>query len=241
MKNRLLIIAFAVFVIATPAMAELFSIGVISPKTVYDAVPVDSVASGTFTADAYTGLSPKVQIASISGSSSPAIGDSATLIWGIAPGSFSLTMAISDIMGDGTSTPYSAVGTGSLVLTDDDDDSITADLTGKWVRLGTQNFFDGVLSNVYFNVVDGDGTEDPYFNDDMGNAVSMDFSAIQPWAGGITELVTNSIWFSEGAFDVTGGGISITVVPVPIPVAVILGMLGLGSVGAVGLKLRKFA
>jgi len=230
MKTRLLIIALAIGLIATPAMAELFSIGVLNTKTVYTS---SDATSGTFTADAYKNLSPEVQITSLSGSAPPAIGDSATLIWGNDPGSFLLSMKISNITGTGIpADPYGAVGSGSFVLKDVDDDKITADFTGKWVRLATQNFFDGILSNVLFDSDDGT------FDGPGTNSVDMGFLVVQPWSGAITELVTNTNWFSAGDFNVTGGGISITVVPVP--AALILGVLSLGAMG-VGLKLRKLA
>lgn len=230
MKVKILFTVLAVCLISTPAMAELFSIGVISPKTVYNAT---DATTGTFTAEAYKNLSSQVQIASVSGSSSSVLGQSATLIWGNDLGSFSLEMAISSVMGDGISTPYSAVGIGSFTLTDIDGDTITADFTGKWVRLATQNFFDGILTNVLFS----DGGDKTFDGSGM-SSIDIGLLAGQPWSGGITELVTNTSWFDAGDFDETGGGVSLTVVPVP--AALILGVLSLGSMG-LGLKLRKLA
>jgi hypothetical protein len=149
-----------------------------------------------------------------------------------ATGNFSLSMKITDVTDNPT---YTASGVGSFTATDTGGDTITGDITGQWVR-DTADSFHGSLSNVQFTDNDPlDGNFDGHVN-----SISMSFATAAPWSGGFTDLVvSNAPWFdatwSERGY--LGGSVDATVTAVPVPSAILLGFLGLGSVG---LKLRKF-
>jgi hypothetical protein len=224
-KTRLIICTFVMCMIATPTMADLFDITVINPNTVYTS------GTSTFTAAADTSISGS-QAGIVVGQTAPAAGTSAVFDWGIFGGSdlgsFLLTMTLSNI--DNILLTADAVG--SLTFIDIDGDSITADVTGSWVRSGSQNSFDGLLGNVLYTP---DTAGETTFDGGNGS-VPMNFSAPLPWNGSNTQITATAQWFGDGSFDVTGG--SIDAVIVPVPAAVLLGVLGFG---VAGLRLRKYA
>jgi hypothetical protein len=147
-------------------------------------------------------------------------------------GGFSLTMAIDNI----DNTAETATGTGSFTLTDIDGDTITGDMSGNWAVIGGYTTFTGDLTNVQWN------TDDGTFNGDTGlgsddDFVELDAITLPPWDYESVELrIDHAGWMLWTAWPKGKFG-SIEAV-VPTPAAVILGILGLG---AVGIKLRKYA
>lgn len=147
----------------------------------------------------------------------------------IAGADLSISMAITNI-GD-----TSADGSGSFIFTDIDGDTITGNLAGTWGRTATSNDFEGTLSNVIFT-----DNDDPDGNFDATyTAASMSFSQPSPWIESLNILSETDVWFNDGIdYTTSNSNAEGSVVAVPVPAAVILGILGLG---AVGIKLRKYA
>ena len=149
-------------------------------------------------------------------------------------GDFALSMNVQNI----NNTAETATGTGAFTLTDIDGDTITGDISGDWALIGGWTTFTGDLTNVQWN------TDDGFFNGDSGSddfAVPLDLLTSPPWAGQLVELtVGHQAWMFIGSWEgtvspVKPGHLSAVV---PTPAAVLLGILGLG---AVGVKLRKYA
>jgi len=226
MKIRLLIIALAICVITTPAMAGLFGFHYGELDSSYN--------TGVFTTSADT-LTPSLTSGSVSSHLNYDVANFINSLWGTAAGNdllgnadFSLNMTITNI----TATKADGIN-GSFTITDIDGDTITGNLAGVWTNAGVSNNFDGTLSNVNWNNNSGDNSFD-------GHIGAVDMSLIttspQPWFGTVIELSSTATWFSEGNYSTKYGSVDATVVPVP--AAVILGILGLG---VVGIKLRKYA
>ncbi len=213
MKLRLLIIALAICMLTTPAMADLFGFTVSNLSTTYDNTTnqFTSEVWANTTADLYRNISP-VSTAEFSG---PWTGSE----------DFSLQMTLTNI------TALTAVATGSFSFFDTDGDLVSGNISGTWANISGFPFFSGTLSNVLYTSV-----VNTTFDGHSGSA-SMVFNAPQPWSGAIFQLTSQGSWFSLGPHeDVKGGSIDASVVPVP--AAFILGILGLSIAG---IKLRKYA
>jgi len=223
-KIFLLVICFvALCLSAAPASADLFDFSVSQLNTVFDGL------------SAFSASKTSLSIGSVTGKAPPAVGNQAYFMWPFGDsGDFSLSMVISNIVS--TSGSETADGTGSFIFADASSvaDTITGTITGTWERDGSSNTFHGVLGNVLFTDY---GTADGAFDGGatLAGSVPMGFSA-PPWTGSVVQLTAAANWFGGGEFDVTGG--SVDAIIVPVPAAVLLGVLGLG---AVGLKLRKYA
>lgn len=197
--------------IASPAMADLFSFTVDDPVATWDGTDTFAVSWGTTTELALErNVSPTGTVHLDS----------------LTDGDFMIEMTLSNI---GAST---ADGIGSFIITDTTGDTITGDITGTWGRVGSSNIFSGTLANVNWNDEQSDGL----FNADDGT-LSMAFTSLGPWYGTLIELTAIAPWFAGVPWSTPDGLVYGTVV-VPIPAAVILGVLGLG---VVGWKLRKYA
>jgi hypothetical protein len=215
MKIKLLVLAIAVCMIATPARADLFGFDLGNLTVSYDggtAVTTTGTA-GVTTGSLYRNIAPASTAQFLSGS------------WGIS-GSESLliSMTLSNL---GLST---ADATGTITFVDVDGTTLAADLAGSWSGASGLPIFVGKLTTV---------TSTPPTDtfDGHTGSVDMTFAQQQPWRGAIVQLVFTTNWFTPGTqFNVRGGSIDVGVVPVP--AAVILGVLGLG---VAGLKLRKFS
>jgi hypothetical protein len=228
MKTRLLVLGLAVCLVATPAMADLFTITYGPLETWFNS------GTNVFTSD---------EVADTVGTVSnlPVGGSGTVTTWG-ATADYTLSMLISNI-GSGGKT---ADGVGSLLLTDTDSDTISANLKRHWIPSASDSSsleFHGGLSNVLFTGVGGG--DNTAFNGDAGSSASMVFAPPMPWQGSVIHLILTGLNFSTSWGDGTpndgvggrkDGGLTANVTPVP--AAVLLGFLGLG---AAGLKLRKFA
>jgi len=152
---------------------------------------------------------------------------------GLGLGAFSLWMDLDNI------TANTATAIGGFTITDVDGDTIAGDFTGNWALIGDYPSFSGAMSNIQWTTGDG------FFNGNDGSddaSMPLDFASGPPWIGTIIELTTgHTAWFLNPWGDpllVTKIGGRIEGVVVPVPTAVLLGILGLG---AVGIKLRKYA
>jgi hypothetical protein len=151
---------------------------------------------------------------------------------GLGLGALSLWMDLANI------TANTATAIGGFTITDIDGDTIAGDLTGNWALIGDYPSFSGAMSDIQWT------TDDGFFNGNDGSddaSMPLDFASGPPWNGTIIELTTgHTSWFLNPWGDPlvakVGGGIQGVVVPVP--AAVLLGILGLG---AVSIKLRKYA
>ena len=148
-------------------------------------------------------------------------------------GDFSLTMDVDNV----DDTAHTATGTGTFTFTDIDGDTITGSMSGNWALIGGYTTFTGSLTNVQWTTTDG------FFNGDSG-AVALDLITSPPWEGQVVEFTieypNHPAWMLSTnpllAWPHAKPGSIYAVVPAP--AAVLLGILGLG---AVGIKLRKYA
>jgi hypothetical protein len=214
-KKLILVLCVSLFSGATPAMATMFDFHFGSLGSSYD-------GAGAFTAS----VQPTLTSGSVTRLASPTgVANFLAGQWA-AGGNFSVAMTLSNI------TASSADATGSFAITDTNGDVISGNLTGTWSSLGgTSNYFAGTLGPVSF----ADNSTDGNFDGHSGSA-SMSFLQPAPWRGTLIMLSTTTTWFADGAYTSRSGSADASVVPVP--GAVLLGILGLG---AVGVKLRKFA
>jgi hypothetical protein len=216
--KRLLFIAIVCAFMTAPAFADLYGFTVSSIRTTYDGSEFKALIGTLTTASLYR-------------SSVPPTGTTTFDTDWTGSEDFLLTMDITNV------TASSADGiNGLLSFKDTDGDELKADVSGTWTKAGSAGIFTGALSNMSYTSTDNT------FDGDLGS-VSMVFSGVPQaqWLGTIVQLTTNNAWFlnaqgNSNLFDAEGGCINATVVP--IPAAIVLGLLGLG---AVGLKLRKFA
>lgn len=119
-------------------------------------------------------------------------------------------------------------GSGTLVITDIDGDTITADIDGLWQSPGFGVvFFSGLMSNVYFN---DNGAADGTFNG-VNGSFDMDMPGNPPYLGAFSQLY---IRFGGGFFAsaFTGQTVSADGQIVPAPGALAL-------VGVAGLMARR--
>ena len=207
---------------STPASADLFHISATYLEMTFDGTRFDASLY-----DLYGELTLTRDVAPL---------DNVSLIhWipeDIGSGALSLWMDLDNI------TANTATAIGGFTITDFDGDTLTGDITGNWAIIGHYPSFSGAMSNIQWT------TDDGFFNGNDGspdNSLSLDFASAPPWDGSIVELTTgHTTWFSyawEEPWRVKRGG-GLEGVVIPTPTAVLLGILGLG---AVGLKLRKYA
>lgn len=218
MKRKLLLaFCLSLFLSAAPVKADLFDFGFSSVDSSFDGTSAFSVSvNSLLTTGSLTRIQAPAGITTFAPPGWDTVGD------------FSLSMTITNILAS------TADGSGAFTITDTDatPDTITGSVAGTWTNAGAFNLFSGAITNVSFN---DNGTLDGEFDGHSGS-IPMSFTAPEPWQGVIMEISTTSTWFDEGAYDTNQGNVIASVVPVP--GAVLLGMLGLG---AVGIKLRKYA
>jgi hypothetical protein len=215
MKIKLLVLAIAICMIATPAKADLFGFHLGNLSATYD-------GSTSFTTTGLAGLT--------TGSLYRNVAPTGTAVfdlgqWGSGSENLLISMTLSNI----TAATADAVGT--ISFSDVDGTTIAANLSGSWINLAGQSLFSGALTTVTNTPVGAT------FDGHSGNSVSLVYANNpQPWRGALVQL-TSANWFTGPAFArATGGSIDVSVVPVP--AALLLGVLGLS---VAGLKLRKFA
>jgi hypothetical protein len=214
MKIKLLVLAIAVCMIATPVKADLFGFHLGNLSVNYDGAAglTTSSIAGATSGSLYRNIAPAATAQFLASS------------WGTGSESLLISMALSNI------TSSSADAVGNIQFVDVDGTTISAGLAGAWSGAAGFPIFTGKLTNV--TSVPLGATFDGH-----SGSVSMVHSAPQPWRGAIVQLVASTNWFTPGtALTSRGGSIDVSVVPVP--AAVLLGVLGLG---VAGLKLRKFA
>ena len=222
MKKKLIVVfCLSLFLGATPAMAQMFDFHFGSLNSSWDGTSAftTSVNATKTSGSLVRHLVPAATAQFLTDGLLPNIG------WTDQGGNFSLSMTITNL------TATSAIGAGSFAITDITGDVISGNLAGTWARVGASNDFQGAISNVLF----ADNNSDGNFDGHLGSA-SMSYSQAIPWRGSIIQLSTTGGWFTAGAYATEAGSVDASVVPVP--GAVLLGILGLG---AVGVKLRKFA
>jgi hypothetical protein len=213
MKIKLLVLAIAICMIATPARADLFGFHLGNLSVSYDGgtgftTTGNSATSGSL----YRNVAPASTAQFNAGS------------WGTGSESLLISMTLSNI----TATTADAVGT--IQFVDVDGTTIAADVAGTWNGAAGLPIFAGKLTTVTSLPVNAS------FDGHTGS-VNMQYVQAQPWRGALVQLVASTNWFTPGTtLRATGGSIDVSVVPVP--AAVLLGVLGLS---VAGLKLRKFA
>jgi hypothetical protein len=113
----------------------------------------------------------------------------------------------------------SADGAGTLVITDNDGDSITADLDGMFSNGGFGiYFFTGYLTNVFLSGTTFDGTD--------GGSFDTDLPGDAPYEGALVQLfIQGGGFFTQ---DFSGQSVQVSGVIVPAPAA--LGLAGVGLV-----------
>ena len=213
-KKLILVVCLSLFLGAAPAKAGMFDFHFGSLISSWDGTSAFSTnVSPTLTSGSVTRLQAPSGVANLLAGQ-----------WGLG-GNFGLSMTLSNV------TATSADAIGSFAVTDTNGDIISGNLAGAWSRIGPSNVFGGVLNNVSF----ANNSSDSTFNGHLGS-VSMTFPQAMPWHGSLIQLSSTGTWFSQGSYTTRSGSVDASVVPVP--GAVLLGILGLG---AVGVKLRKFA
>jgi len=128
----------------------------------------------------------------------------------------------------------STVGTGTLLVSDDDGDLLSADISGRWEESGLGLFFNGSMTNVMFTDTDGlDGT----FDGPDGGSFSYDEDG-GPFEGALVllQLSDGDVDFDDSFADVAAD-VSGQVVPTPGTLA--LAGIGLGLWGTSGRRRRR--
>ena len=207
-----------------PAFADFFDFSIDRLDTTFDGTTFTAWLNkpfGIVTLNRIEAPMETVQLAYDYGSHTSTLGD------------FSLWMDLYNI------TAATATASGEFTLTEIDGDTITGDITGNWELIGYYGHFSGDIMDIQWTSDDG------YFNGDSGSddaAVPLDLVTLPPWNGIVVDLANDHpLWFTYPWIDKWG---EIRIKPdtfyavVPAPAAVFLGILGLG---AVGIKLRKYA
>jgi hypothetical protein len=221
MKTRLLVLGLAVCMIATPAMADMFTFTYSALTTSYNST------TGVFTANE----TDNATVGTFNRLVPPPSGPAVIMPTWAGPEGFTITMDITNIGLGG----QSAKGiNGLLSMVDVDGDTVSGNVTGKWALVGGELRFDGIMSNVEYTPTGAGGN---VWNGDFGSMSMVVNGSIGPWPGVFVELTTNDLRFVPGGWsNVVGAGATATITPVP--AAVLLGLLGLS---AAGVKLRRFA
>lgn len=132
---------------------------------------------------------------------------------------FDLSMNVSGL------SAMSAMGSGTVTLTDLQGDTFTASIMGTWTNTGGSATFSGLLQNVMPTNSSTDGT----FDGNSGSGFSMSFPAPPPYEGAAVVLEFGN-WFTDvqgtaqsfsGATTLASGAI--------VPEPATLGLLGLGA------------
>jgi hypothetical protein len=212
----------ALFLTATPAMAAM-----VNPY----GFSVDN-ATAVFTLGNPDSMLMTLQ----SGSSASLVhlGNTALFNTPTGPWGFTLNMSITPLTGVSGVVDI-ASGAGTLTLTDNDGDYISASFSGGWTRWSpeTTASFGGTLSSVVFHDV---SPLDGKFNGKTGDAVVMSMLGT---IGDISANINPSAnWWFNSDLAMSPVQVKGDVVAVPVPAAVLLGFLGLS---AAGLGLRKLA
>ena len=215
----ILIICFAALCLSgAPAFADMFDFGVSRLDTTFDGTTFNAWLNKPYGVMTLNRIEAPIETVALEYA-----GGSATL------GDFSLWMDLDNI----TATTATAIG--EFTITDIDGDTITGDITGNWALIGGYTRFSGDMSDIQWTSDDG------FFNGDSGSddaAVPLDLVTFPPWDGHIIDLTINhEAWMLSSGWSGKIKQATIFAV-VPTPTAVLLGILGLG---AVGLKLRKYA
>jgi hypothetical protein len=106
----------------------------------------------------------------------------------IGAASFIATISVENLTAD------TATGSGEVTFTDVDGDTVTALVSGNWMRVGTSSNFIGLLTQAFVAV--GDGTFDGF----DGSSFLTTFAEPQPFEGNLLSL-TFQVWFTNGSGD----------------------------------------
>lgn len=121
------------------------------------------------------------------------------------------------------------LGSGSVVVTDADGDTITADLSGFWTATpnvqGLFLNFNGSLSNVFLN---DNGLGDGTFDGTAAGAWGMGLPGGPPYSGALVQLVFGAQDFFQTGFVDRATGVTGQIIPTPGAFA----LLGLGGLVA---------
>lgn len=181
-----------------------------------------SASSGTFSAVAVDNMN--LQTSGDASRLIPSEGNAvfeAGFVSGANPADFQITISV-NIVGLNQAT-----GTGSFTLTDADGDSMTGDISGDWVLVGSFLAFSGNLSNIFLN---DNGAADNTFNGTDGSSTnwSTAFPGAQPFEGALVNLVFGATNFFSSNFSDRSTGVTAQIVPAPGALA----LLGLGGMAA---------
>lgn len=138
---------------------------------------------------------------------------------GSNPANFQLSLSVNTI------APGVATGSGSMMITDADGDTIAANLSGAWIYDSVNGFifFNGAVSNV---VVTDNGAADDLFNGtQFGN---FQLSGMNLTEGALTQIVFGAGSFFTTDFANAATGVTAQIVPAPGALA----LLGLGGLVA---------
>jgi len=205
MKMKLLVVAIALCMIATPVKADLFGFHLGNLSASYDgSTSFTTTGWSETTGSLYRNVAP-------AGTASFDLGQ-----WGTGSEALLIQMTLSSI------TSSTAQATGSIAFSDVDGTTIAGSIVGTWYNAGGLSSFVGTLTSVTATPVGAT------FDGHSGDSVSLSYGINnpQPWRGAILQL-TAANWFTGPAFTrATGGSIDVSVVPVP--AALVLGVLGMG-------------
>jgi hypothetical protein len=232
MKIKLLIVAIAVCMIATPVKADLFGFHLGNLSFDYDgATSVTTMdIAGQTTGSLYRNIAPTSTAEFNAGS------------WGTGSEDLLISMTLSNIVAPTATSFGTADGTGSISFVDVDGTTIAGTVAGIWVNGYINPATNAVVfinPTFYGNLTTVTSVPVGATFDGHTGSVDMSFNgAPQPWLGSIVQLTATTSWFTPGIDTVPSLGGSIDVSVVPVPAALVLGVLGMG---VAGLKLRKFA
>ncbi len=139
---------------------------------------------------------------------------------GTGSSDFSFDIMVSGIMGG------SAAGAGTFSIADLNGETLSGSIDGDFVMLGSGIIaFNGLLSDVVFGDVSGDGT----FDGPTAGFFSTDLPGTAPYDGAI---VTLTVTGAAGFFDDDFSGVSTQVSGAIVPAPASLALLGLGGLAA---------
>jgi len=178
---------------------------------------------GNFTASdgSFTGSSSSVTSGDVTRLTSPA-GTAVFEPGFVGTGSSDFSFDI-DVMITGTGT---ADGTGTFTIVDVQGETLTGSLDGTFTELSPGFVaFNGLLSNVEFNDISGDGT----FDGPSSGSFGTDLPGSAPYSGALVQLFIDG---TGGFFDADFSGVSTQVSGEVIPAPASLALLGLGGLAA---------